>query len=804
SSAAQIETSAAANARRFRRSLATIGELSGSADARDWRRPAATSAASALRPGSRGRLGQVARSAFCPESARELVDQLIVDANRQSGNLYRLVAILDAKLEELAAAEAVSSSATDLCGELEAAADDSESDHSPPPAKTPSPQRQPRRVVPSRLSSLVPTSTSAATSSAAAPAVSASDFNNVGANNGDDNLAEPARSMARTLQDCLARLLAKIRRLERQELSLDDLDNSDSAYLRAERLQRQACDVYRRLCRVRNAPSVDQFNYRCHHHPQIGLLICRYVNRRGRFPDMHKVSKVVAWVNQRFRLGWSKPLVAQRSEQIFRDVGEQLQQRRWRQLRQNLGLDEMDGQSQAADPADSSPRLRRQLDASQAAGAARLAEVMRSFASMPERPGGLVADSGSEPSSDEEAMEDDRDNFGLEADQDQDQCQGEQHDDDEKSNADEEVESANVDDADAASSEPKAEPGGDDLEIEPEVETETAPLDSVAKIGPSGATTGTLSPPFQQQQQQPWPMSSSSSLAEGDDALNETAGQLAAAVRRFAAAAARPKSTVGPDSARIQPIDQRSAERPGLEHSRRNLQPLLTEERPLLTAEGTSSATKPLSSLTKPLPSATNPLPSSEGTLSSAEGTFSSSTKPLPSATNPLLMATKPLPSATQPFLSSARPLTSATKPLLSATKPLPSTAQRLRSAPQQPCQKRPRLGQAMSLRRPTVSASGQAMSSNSQAMSIRGLKPPTVGQPISNRGQPMPSQRRQQQPPPPPPILSGPTISSATPGSAQQQGQGHLVSERRRRHLADAVRRAVADLPQPEVIIID
>uniref|UniRef100_A0A1I8GDL9 Bromo domain-containing protein n=1 Tax=Macrostomum lignano TaxID=282301 RepID=A0A1I8GDL9_9PLAT len=128
--------------------------------------------------------------------------------------------------------------------------------------------------------------------------LSASDFDNRA---GDDaDLTPEERQKARALQDCLCRILTKIKRLQQLEMSLNDLSSESSVYLQEDRLKQRAVQP------VPPSPgppiaallSGRRFRYDCSAHPEIGELIECYVNRRRGFPDLPKVLKIVNWCNR--------------------------------------------------------------------------------------------------------------------------------------------------------------------------------------------------------------------------------------------------------------------------------------------------------------------------------------------------------------------------------------------------------------------------------------------------------------------------------------------------------------------------
>uniref|UniRef100_A0A1I8G8V3 Death domain-associated protein 6 n=1 Tax=Macrostomum lignano TaxID=282301 RepID=A0A1I8G8V3_9PLAT len=218
--------------------------------------------------------------------------------------------------------------------------------------------------------------------------LSASDFDNRA---GDDaDLTPEERQKARALQDCLCRILTKIKRLQQLEMSLNDLSSESSVYLQEDRLKQRAVQVYNSLCRLRRAPqsaallSGRRFRYDCSAHPEIGELIECYVNRRRGFPDLPKVLKIVNWCNRRHKLGWSQAEVRRCAETVFKDVGEQLQDRRKRDLFDCLFTDLPDGGSLEADPAEADADLRQRLERNAAQGSAKLASVLSAYSAMPE------------------------------------------------------------------------------------------------------------------------------------------------------------------------------------------------------------------------------------------------------------------------------------------------------------------------------------------------------------------------------------------------------------------------------------
>uniref|UniRef100_A0A1I8F8L3 Daxx histone-binding domain-containing protein n=1 Tax=Macrostomum lignano TaxID=282301 RepID=A0A1I8F8L3_9PLAT len=197
--------------------------------------------------------------------------------------------------------------------------------------------------------------------------LSASDFDNRA---GDDaDLTPEERQKARALQDCLCRILTKIKRLQQLEMSLlNDLSSESSVYLQEDRLKQRAVQVSTTtglpLRRPPQSPAyflAARFRYdllgppgdrRAHR----VLTLIGGADSRDLPKSAEKLSTGATGATN-----WAglRPRSRRCAETVFKDVGEQLQDRRKRDLFR-LSVHRPAGR---ADPAEADADLRQRLGA---------------------------------------------------------------------------------------------------------------------------------------------------------------------------------------------------------------------------------------------------------------------------------------------------------------------------------------------------------------------------------------------------------------------------------------------------------
>lgn len=139
-------------------------------------------------------------------------------------------------------------------------------------------------------------------------------------------------SRLRKVEKKMKEISDKIKELERAEVDLDDEDNS--AYLVEERLKRQFSKLHDYYCRIAQCspatgrPIERKFKYQGSRYPEINKRISAWVNKNKEFPDYVDVLNLVKKVTKQSSLPLRPETVRVQAQEIFRDVGRMLKERR--------------------------------------------------------------------------------------------------------------------------------------------------------------------------------------------------------------------------------------------------------------------------------------------------------------------------------------------------------------------------------------------------------------------------------------------------------------------------------------------
>ncbi|XP_076454974.1 uncharacterized protein LOC143289758 [Babylonia areolata] len=187
----------------------------------------------------------------------------------------------------------------------------------------------------------------------------------------------------------LERLLEKIRdeieKVREKDLSLDDLNESDSAYIYEDRLQKKFVKVWDRLCQLKGCtkssgrPIERKFKYEGTRFPEINRKIEKFVNRPNSFPDYHDVRGIIKKVNTRWQLGLNVMQINSISKETFMDVGEALQRRRQADFISTFHSKQTIPYCTGQDPAMFDEELRQKLEENGRVGRSRLEGVIRKY-----------------------------------------------------------------------------------------------------------------------------------------------------------------------------------------------------------------------------------------------------------------------------------------------------------------------------------------------------------------------------------------------------------------------------------------
>ncbi|XP_013793318.1 death domain-associated protein 6-like [Limulus polyphemus] len=187
----------------------------------------------------------------------------------------------------------------------------------------------------------------------------------------------------RKLEKLLEKLHRKIKKLQEKELSIDDLDDDNSAYIEEERFKKRTMKVWNKLCELKGRAydtgrqTQRKFHYNGSRYEEINRNIEKFINRKKLFPDYHDILGIVKEVNKedpglRFLSSQMDTL----AREIFQDVGKELKKRRC--------LDDLDLINSygdvADDPADLDNDLRSKLEESSNICQKKIDEIIDKYA----------------------------------------------------------------------------------------------------------------------------------------------------------------------------------------------------------------------------------------------------------------------------------------------------------------------------------------------------------------------------------------------------------------------------------------
>ncbi|CAH8435910.1 unnamed protein product [Schistosoma guineensis] len=187
------------------------------------------------------------------------------------------------------------------------------------------------------------------------------------------------------LECLMTRLSQAIRELEEKELDFNELDSSNSPYLKLDALKRQYLKVWRRHCELRNVARKSgrilrqRFIYNGSQYPKVNEKIEEIINQKRLFPDWTDIYRIVTSVNKEEHLNLTGSTVKSLAREIFIDVGHSLKQRRQDDLRHDFGCHLTDDLCDDDDPTYSSRDLRRKLTENKRIGDNNLNKVFKHY-----------------------------------------------------------------------------------------------------------------------------------------------------------------------------------------------------------------------------------------------------------------------------------------------------------------------------------------------------------------------------------------------------------------------------------------
>lgn len=214
----------------------------------------------------------------------------------------------------------------------------------------------------------------------------------------------------KALEKKLELLDRQIRRFNEAEITLDDMNEPTSAYIKEHLLKTKFVDTWEKLCKLRGIdPEVviedeQTQNYSGTPYPEINRRIQRLL-RMDEFPDCFDIVQLIERANTKYSLGISTEERSQLATKIFKEVGGALKKRRHRDFVAHFGSHLTDDFKESRDPALENVSLNDQLQKQQKEGEEKLARVCEEFACKQDKDGDRTDEGSSGESEVEETME---------------------------------------------------------------------------------------------------------------------------------------------------------------------------------------------------------------------------------------------------------------------------------------------------------------------------------------------------------------------------------------------------------------
>ncbi|KAL9988543.1 hypothetical protein ACROYT_G003000 [Oculina patagonica] len=178
----------------------------------------------------------------------------------------------------------------------------------------------------------------------------------------------------------------QIKILNQAELSLEEMDMSNSTYIQECRLKERFNRIWDKICKLNGRPPdtgrVIEKEIKC---PTTGIPeIDRAVNKflkekKNRFPDKFDVNNVVLAANKKHALKLPAQTLNEISDEVFMCIGNKLQKRRKRDFEFNFGCSLTDDYHPSKDPAINDLALRKKLDENKKKSKRALDDVFNKF-----------------------------------------------------------------------------------------------------------------------------------------------------------------------------------------------------------------------------------------------------------------------------------------------------------------------------------------------------------------------------------------------------------------------------------------
>ncbi|XP_051899399.1 death domain-associated protein 6 isoform X2 [Pristis pectinata] len=197
-----------------------------------------------------------------------------------------------------------------------------------------------------------------------------------------------SRRQIRYLENLLKVYSDEIKRLQERELDLKDLEDEDSSYVQEHRLKKKMVKIFEKLCELKNCSSLtgrvieQRIPFTGTRYPEINRKVEKFINKPDHFPDYQDIRNIMHKVSTRHNLGLSQRQIQSMAQDVFREVGNRLQERRHLDLVYNFGSHLTDDYKPGKDPAMMDITLEKRLRQNRTVALGRLDEVVKKYAEL--------------------------------------------------------------------------------------------------------------------------------------------------------------------------------------------------------------------------------------------------------------------------------------------------------------------------------------------------------------------------------------------------------------------------------------
>lgn len=178
----------------------------------------------------------------------------------------------------------------------------------------------------------------------------------------------------------------RIKILNQAELSLEEMEMSDSTYIQESRLKERFNRIWDKICNLKGRPPdtgrVTEKEIKCPTTgvPEIDRAVGKFLKeKKNRFPDRFDISNVVIGANKKHSLKLTPQTLNEISDEVFMCVGNKLQKRRKRDFQFNFGCFLTDDYHPSKDPAIDDLTLRKKLEENKRKSKRALDDVFNKF-----------------------------------------------------------------------------------------------------------------------------------------------------------------------------------------------------------------------------------------------------------------------------------------------------------------------------------------------------------------------------------------------------------------------------------------